>query len=78
MYTLLSIPYRDLEYNQIVKFPELQISSLLYYYLESNNLTYADHDTFVGVPNVRILKLSYNKMKLHNDTLKPLRQLREL
>ena len=70
--------YRDLGHNQIVEIPKLQISSLLYYQLESNNLTYADHDAFTGVPNVEILKLSYNKMKLHNDTLKPLRWLREL
>lgn len=70
--------YRDFAHNQILEIPKLQISSLLSYYLESNNLTYADHDAFTGVANVRRLKLSYNKMKLHNDTLSPLRQLREL
>ena len=70
--------YRDLAHNQILEIPKLQISSLLYYHLESNNLTYAGLDAFTGIANVQTLILSYNKMKLHNNTLKPLRQLREL
>ena len=70
--------YRDLGYNEILEIPKIQSTSLLYYHLEVNNITYADHDAFVGVPNVRILKLSHNQMEFHNDTLKPLEQLREL
>ena len=69
---------RDLGYNELVEFPRIESNSLLYYHLEGNNLTYADHDVFSGVPNVRILKLAYNQMEMHNDSLKPLKVLREL
>ena len=72
------ILYRDLGYNQIIEVPKLQSESLLYYHLDRNNLTYADYDAFAGVPNVRTLKLSYNHMELHNDSLRPLGHLREL
>ena len=51
---------------------------LTYYHLEANNLTYADENAFAGVPNVEILKLAYNALKMHNDSLKPLKWLREL
>ena len=70
--------FRDLGYNEILEVPKIQNPSLLYYHIEDNNITYADHDTFTGVPNVRILKLSHNQIEFHNDTLKPLEQLREL
>jgi len=73
------ILFRDLGHNQIVEFPRINNSQLAYYHLENNNLTYVDSDTFAGVPNVKILKLAHNgKLRMHNDSLKPLRKLREL
>ena len=69
---------RELGHNELVEFPRIQNNKLTYYHLESNNLTYADHDVFTGVPNVEILKLSYNALRMHNDSLKPLKWLREL
>ena len=70
--------YRDLGYNELVEFPKIQNDRLTYYHLEANNLTYADENVFAGVPNVEILKLAYNALKMHNDSLKPLKWLREL
>ena len=75
----MSILFRDLGHNQIVEFPRINNTKLAYYHLEDNNLTYADNDTFAGVPNVKILKLAYNgKLRMHNDSLKPMKWLREL
>ena len=75
---MFSILYRDLGYNELVEFPKIQNDRLTYYHLEANNLTYADENVFVGVLNVEILKLAYNALKMHNDSLKPLKWLREL
>ena len=77
-FLLFSIFCRDLGYNEIVEFPRIQNERLTYYHLEANNLTYADRDVFSCVPNVRILKLAYNALKMHNDSLKLLKWLREL
>lgn len=56
----------------------IESEKLWYYHLEDNNLTYTDKDAFAGVPNIKILKLSHNQMEIHNDSLKPLKRLREL
>ena len=56
----------------------IQNHRLTYYHLEANNLIYADENVFAGVLNVEILKLAYNALKMHNDSLKPLKWLREL
>ena len=61
-----------------MEFPRIWNNELTYYYLKSNNLTYADHDVFAGVPNVEILKLSYNALKMHNDSLKPLKVVKRI